>query len=155
MVEGLGVGLIHMMKKIETIKTEAGPVQVADDVAPRFEALIKDFVAHGYIPHRMGGYATHGHVSHSLHYSGHAVDFDQCGWGCTVGFMKSHIAAALIAEHGFRNGCSFGDCGHVDTGFGYRSRKAVTVAYSNRKSHTEGLWSYQHNIDNQYRAEIQ
>ncbi len=97
-----------------TVSTAAGPITVASHLAGRFQALIADFVAAGYKPHSIGCAAHGGHVPNSRHYQGAACDFDQRGWGKTTGFM--HQAHAIIARHGFRDGCSFGDCGHVDDG---------------------------------------
>jgi hypothetical protein len=97
-----------------TVPTAAGPITVASHLATRFQALIADFVAAGYKPRRIGCLAHGGHVPNSRHYSGAACDFDQRGWGLTTSFM--YRARAIIAKHGFRDGCSFNDCGHVDDG---------------------------------------
>lgn len=97
-----------------TVQTAAGRITVASHLAPRFQALIADFVAHGYKPRHIGCYAHGGHVPNSRHYAGAACDFDQRGWGLTHPFM--YRARAIIARHGFRDGCSFNDCGHVDDG---------------------------------------
>lgn len=99
---------------IVTVATAAGPITVASHLAARFQALIADFVAHGYKPRRIGCLAHGGHVPNSRHYAGAACDFDQRGWGLTHPFM--YHARAIIARHGFRDGCSFNDCGHVDDG---------------------------------------
>jgi hypothetical protein len=99
---------------IVTVATVAGPITVASHLASRFQALIADFVAAGYKPRHIGCYAHGGHVENSRHYSGAACDFDQRGWGLTASFM--YRARAIIARHGFRDGCSFNDCGHVDDG---------------------------------------
>ena len=96
------------------VQTAAGPIVVASHLAVRFQALIADFVAHGYKPRHVGCLAHGGHVPNSRHYAGAACDFDQRGWGLTHSFM--YRAHALIAKHGFRDGCSFNDCGHVDDG---------------------------------------
>ena len=97
-----------------TVSTAAGPITVASHLAARFQALIADFVAAGYKPRHIGCLAHGGHVPHSRHYAGAACDFDQRGWGLTAPFM--YHARAIIARHGFRDGCSFNDCGHVDDG---------------------------------------
>lgn len=114
--EGLGHGLVHMLGSIERVPTAAGPITVASGLAGRFQALVADFVAHGYTPREIGCFARGGHVRGSRHYAGAACDFDQTGWGRTARFMYTQEAAALIREHGFRNGCEFRDCGHVDDG---------------------------------------
>jgi hypothetical protein len=95
------------------VQTDAGPIVVARHVAARFRALIHDLVAAGYRPRHIGCFAPGGHVPQSYHYIGEACDFDQRGWGLTHPFM--YRAGAIIRAHGFRDGCSFNDCGHVDT----------------------------------------
>lgn len=140
--QGLGHGLIHMLQTakqpeypntfpvfapnfpaqpspvsygIVTVQTVVGiPITVASSLASRFQSLISDFAAHGYHPHHIGCFARGGHVSGSRHYAGAACDFDQTGWGRTVSFM--YHARAIIEAHGFRDGCDFSDCGHVDDG---------------------------------------
>ena len=99
---------------IVTVKTAAGPITVAAHLADRFNALIDDFIAHGYKPRSIGCHAHGGHVPNSRHYAGAACDFDQSGLGRTTSFM--YHARAIIKKHGFRDGCAFGDCGHVDDG---------------------------------------
>ena len=101
-----------------TVPTAAGSITVASHLANRFQALIADFVAAGYKPRRIGCLAHGGHVPNSRHYAGAACDFDQRGWGLTTSFM--YRARAIIAKHGFRDGCSFNDCGHVDDGLSVR-----------------------------------
>jgi len=105
-------GLVH-------VQTAAGPITVASDVAGKFKGLIAALVAKGF----KGGvhcYASGGHVTHSLHYSGHACDFAQGGRNKTVSVM--YHAGDLIRSAGLRDGCSFHDCGHVDTGLAVASR---------------------------------
>lgn len=101
-----------------TVQTAAGiPITVAQALAPRFQAMISDFVAAGYRPHAIGCFARGGHVVHSRHYAGAACDFDQTGWGKTAKFMYSERAHEIIVAHGFRDGREFRDQGHVDDGF--------------------------------------
>jgi hypothetical protein len=106
---------------IITVQTLAGPITVATHLAERFRAMIADFVAAGYKPRRVGCHAHGGHVPNSRHYHGAACDFDQTGWGRTTNFM--YHARAIIKKHGFRDGCSFNDCGHVDDGLPTRSHR--------------------------------
>ena len=118
---GIAISGVNMV----TVPTAAGPITVARPLAARFQALIADFVAAGYRPRRIGCLAHGGHVAHSRHYAGAACDFDQRGWGLTASFM--YHAHALIAKHGFRDGCSFNDCGHVDDGLVVRyARRGAT-----------------------------
>jgi hypothetical protein len=99
---------------IVTVATAAGRITVASHLAERFKALIADFVSAGYKPRHIGCFANGGHVPNSRHYHGAACDFDQTGWGRTVRFM--YHAREIIRKHGFRDGCTFSDCGHVDDG---------------------------------------
>lgn len=103
---GSGGGLI-------TVSTAAGPVTVAPSFAQKIVPFIADVVARGFRG-RVNCYANKGHVSGSLHYRGQACDFAQRGWGKTVAPMY-HVAD-LAAKHGLRDGCSFRDCGHIDSG---------------------------------------
>ena len=87
-------GLVH-------VQTAAGPITVASDVAGKFKGLIATLVAKGF----KGGvhcYASGGHVTHSLHYSGHACDFAQGGRNKTVSVM--YHAGDLIRSAGLRDG---------------------------------------------------
>ncbi len=117
---------------IVTVQTAAGRITVASHLAERFKALIADFVAAGYKPRSVGCYASGGHVPNSRHYHGAACDFDQTGWGRTANFM--YHAHAIIVKHGFRDGCSFNDCGHVDDG--------LTTRYGGRHAHYAERGSY-------------
>ena len=120
-----------------TVRTAAGPITIASDVAHKFTALIDDLVAHGFHG-RVHCFAAHGHVKHSLHHTGRACDFAQTGWNRTVRPMYS--STALIQAHGLRDGCTFRhprkDCGHVDAGLSRTPRTAFA-------SHTvTKLWAY-------------
>lgn len=106
-IKNLGGGMVRAT-------TAAGPIVVAGHLAERFQALIADFVAHGYKPRHIGCLAHGGHVPNSRHYAGAACDFDQTGWGETTRFM--YHAHEIIRKHGLRDGCDFNDCGHVDDG---------------------------------------
>ena len=109
------------------------PITVNSRVAEKFKGFIADIVAAGYKPSHIGCYASGGHVPNSRHYAGAACDFDQRGWGKTVGFMY-HVAA-IAAAHGLRDGCSFrhSDCGHIDDGKSLRR-----YAYHKRYHHYWG-----------------
>jgi len=115
-----------------TVRTAAGPITVASDVAHRFVSLIDDLVARGFHG-RVHCYSTsHSHVKHSQHFSGRACDFAQRGWNKTVHPMYS--STALIQAHSLRDGCTFHsrkDCGHVDAGLS-RSPVAKLWAYGHK-----------------------
>jgi hypothetical protein len=98
-----------------TVETAAGiPITVSPRVAPKMQAFIQALVARGYHPRHITCFASHGHVRGSLHYRGEACDFDQGGWGRTASTMY-HVAS-LVAQFGLRDGCTFRDCGHIDSG---------------------------------------
>lgn len=97
-------------------------ITVAANLASKFVNMIAEFVAAGYKPHAIGCYARDGHIPNSRHYVGAACDFDQTGRDKTVSFM--YHAREIIARNGLRDGCSFGDCGHVDDGQ-YSKRRYV------------------------------
>lgn len=103
------------------IATSGYKLTVATHLVPRWNALITDFVAAGYRPRHVSCFSTGGHVPNSRHYYGAACDFDQRGWGLTVPFM--YHAHKIIVKHGFRDGCDFNDCGHVDDGVSLHNRR--------------------------------
>ena len=115
---------------LETVDTAAGiRILVAPSFAPKIEGFIRDVVARGYHPRQIHCYASGGHVHNSLHYSGHACDFDQRGWGLTARPMY-HVAD-LVAKWGLRDGAEFRDWGHIDDG--PHLRRGSRAAY--RESH--------------------
>jgi hypothetical protein len=98
---------------VMTVDTAAGiPITVASSAASQFEGFISDLVASGYKPRQIHCLAHGGHVRNSNHYWGGACDIDQGARGRTAGRMY-HVAE-LANKWGLRDGCSFGDCGHVD-----------------------------------------
>lgn len=99
--------------QLATVPTAAGPITIAGHLAGRMQALISDLVARGF-KGPVHCHARSGHVRRSRHYAGAACDFAQRGWGRTVGVM--YRSDDLIRKHGFRSGCDFRDCGHVDDG---------------------------------------
>lgn len=107
-------------RDLVTISTAGGPVTVAPSAAEKFRGFIGDVVARGFRG-RINCFARGGHVRGSLHYSGQACDFAQHGWGKTVHPM--YRVADLAAKWGLRDGCTFRDCGHIDTG------RALTAAH--------------------------
>lgn len=96
-----------------TVSTAAGSITVSPSFAPKIVPFVNAVVARGFRG-RVHCYASGGHVRGSLHYSGQACDFAQSGWGRTVRPM--YRVADLTNQYGLRNGCSFGDCGHIDNG---------------------------------------
>lgn len=122
-----------------TIGTAANPITVASDTADRFKSLIADLVANGF-KGEVDCYASSGHVHHSLHYTGHACDFAQTGKGrVEPGAGIMYHASDIIAKYGLRDGCSFGDCGHVDTGEAYDRSRLRTVHRSRDRDVRRGI----------------
>ena len=104
-----------------TVPTAMGvPVTIARNFAAKILPFIHALKKRGIHIRRIGCYATSGHVRHSLHYLGEACDFDQRGYGLTVAAM--YRLGDLAQKYGLRNGCSFGDCGHIDSGRGRLAR---------------------------------
>lgn len=97
------------------VATAAG---ITITVAPAFANKILPFIAalaaRGYKPRKIHCYASSNHVPNSLHYTGHACDFDQTGWGKTARPMY-HVGA-LVLQYGLRDGAEFRDWGHIDDG---------------------------------------
>ena len=96
-----------------TVQSAAGPITIAASFQHKIIPFIADVVARGF----RGGvhcFARGGHVRGSLHYSGNACDFAQTGWGRTRAPMY-HVSD-LTSKYGLRDGCTFRDCGHIDSG---------------------------------------
>jgi hypothetical protein len=109
-------------QSLVTVQTKAGPITVASQLASRFVGFIN---ALPYTPRHVSCFARSGHVRNSRHYAGAACDIDQTGWGRTSKAMY-HIGD-LAARFGLRNGCSFGDCGHVDDGQAISERRYASL----------------------------
>lgn len=102
-----------------TIPTAAGisVTVAADGFAERIAGFIGDLVGRGIRPsqiHCLNFARTH--VRHSLHYSGHACDFN--GSANRFAPMNGHRVSDLARKWGLRDGCDFHDCGHIDAGLG-------------------------------------
>jgi hypothetical protein len=83
--------------------------------ASRFKGFIHDLEANGRPIRVIGCYAKWGHIRHSYHHMGNACDIEQYGFGRTTYHAMYHIRG-LAHKWGLRDGCEFGDCGHIDTG---------------------------------------
>jgi hypothetical protein len=129
-----------------TVSTAAGPITVAADAADKFVSLTNDLVAHGF--HGSVTCAATGHMPNSLHHTGHACDFAQTARNRTVAVMY-HVSD-IIAAHGLRDGCSFGDCGHVDTG---TPIGASRLASASSRSQTEAANRYPSESVDRYQSQ--
>jgi hypothetical protein len=96
-----------------TVQTAAGRITIAAGFQHKIVPFIAAVVARGF-KGQVHCFARGGHVRGSLHYSGNACDFAQTGWGRTRAPMY-HVAD-LAREYGLRDGCTFRDCGHIDSG---------------------------------------
>jgi hypothetical protein len=106
----------HAGISLVTVHTAAGPITVNAAHASQFTGVIADLVAAGFRGH-VNCFARGGHVRHSLHYTGEACDFAQLGRNVVApGARIMYHAHAILARWGLRDGCSFHDCGHADTG---------------------------------------
>lgn len=111
----------------ERVGTAAGVICISGRVADKMKGFIADVVARGF-KGQVHCYSTSSsHVSHSLHFVGEACDFAQRGWGKTVRPMYS--VSDLTSKWGLRNGCTFRDCGHVDSG------RLRTARHGHRRVH--------------------
>jgi hypothetical protein len=100
-------------------ETAAGTIIIACRLADRMTGFIGDVVARGF-KGRVKCFSTSAsHVPHSLHFIAEACDFAQRGWGKTVAPM--YRVADLARKWGLRDGCTFRDCGHIDSGRGVAS----------------------------------
>ncbi len=105
----------HTVGGVVTIETAANPITVASGIAGPMRDLIADLVAHGF----RGSITCQasGHMPGSLHHTGEACDFAQLSRNVVApGAGIMYHARDIIAAHGLRDGCSFHDCGHVDSG---------------------------------------
>lgn len=97
-----------------TIETAGGSIEIARRAAEPMRGFIADVVARGF-KGRIKCYSlSTAHVPRSRHKIGEACDFAQRGWNKTVRVM--YRVGDLAKKHGLRDGCSFNDCGHIDTG---------------------------------------
>jgi hypothetical protein len=106
----------HSGFSLVTVHSAAGPITVNAAHASQFIGAIADLVAAGFRG-PVHCYARGGHVRHSLHYTGEACDFAQLGRNRVAsGARVMYHAHAILAHWGLRDGCTFHDCGHADTG---------------------------------------
>jgi hypothetical protein len=113
----------HVGFSLVTVSSAAGPITVNAAHASQFIGAIADLIAAGFRG-PVHCYARGGHVRHSLHYTGEACDFAQLGRNRVAsGARIMYHAHSILAHWGLRDGCTFHDCGHADTG---RTFAAVT-----------------------------
>jgi len=98
------------------VDTAAGPIVIACRLADKMKGFIADVVARGFKGRVKCFSLSKSHVARSLHFIAEACDFAQRGWGKTVAPM--YRVADLARKWGLRDGCTFRDCGHIDSGRG-------------------------------------
>lgn len=103
-------------------QTAVGPVAVSGRNADRLVGAINALWAAGFRGPVNCAAPVGTHVRHSLHYTGDACDMAQTGWGRSTSRLMYH-AGAILARFGLRDGCSFRDCGHIDTGMAFARAK--------------------------------
>lgn len=125
--------------ELVTIPTAAGiNITVAHDFAAPMQGFIADLVASGVRPSQIHCYnLARTHVPGSLHFTGRACDFN--GSANRFRPMNRHRVSAMAARHGLRDGCDFGDCGHIDAGLAYAHRGARRYAARRHHSHFRHL----------------
>lgn len=96
------------------VPTAAGEIVIACWMKDKMAGFISDVVARGFKGRVHCFSLSHSHVAGSLHFIAEACDFAQRGWGKTVAVMY-HVAD-LASKWGLRDGCTFRDCGHIDSG---------------------------------------
>lgn len=120
---------VAVRRGLVTVDSAAGPITVAASFEHKIVPFIADVWARGFRG-RVKCYARGGHVRGSLHYSGNACDFAQTGWGRTRAPMY-HVSD-LTNKYGLRNGCSFRDCGHIDSGMRLGARNYAARPHHRR-----------------------
>jgi hypothetical protein len=85
----------------------------------RFTGFINQLESEGRPIRFLGCFSRWGHVHHSLHHTGNACDIEQTGWGRTS-YARMYRIRWMAHRWGLRDGCEFGDCGHIDTGNRWR-----------------------------------
>jgi hypothetical protein len=127
----------HVGFSLVTVHSAAGSITVNAAHASQFVGAIADLVAAGFRG-PVHCYARSGHVRHSLHYTGEACDFAQLGRNRVAsGAGIMYHAHAILARWGLRDGCTFHDCGHADTGRTYAALTRRHYADVRRRRYAE------------------
>jgi hypothetical protein len=127
----------HVGFSLVTVNSAAGSITVNAAHASQFVGAIADLVAAGFRG-PVHCYARGGHVRHSLHYTGEACDFAQTGRNRVAsGAGVMYHAHAILARWGLRDGCTFHDCGHADTGRTFAALERRRYAETPRRRYAE------------------
>jgi hypothetical protein len=90
----------------------------------------------------VGCYSRRGHVPGSNHYIGAACDI-QTGWNRTIPELKHGVANKLIKQAGLYDGCSFGDCGHIESVRGTHNKAPNLYAATEKFKAMQSTANYQ------------
>jgi hypothetical protein len=127
----------HSGFSLVTVHSAAGAITVNAAHVSQFVGAIADLVAAGFHG-PVHCYARGGHVRHSLHYTGEACDFAQLGRNrVAAGAGIMYHAHAILAHWGLRDGCTFHDCGHADTGRIFAALTRRQYADTRRRRYAE------------------
>lgn len=106
------------------VKAASGAVAyVAKSATAAFQCVVTALEAAGYPIKEMGGFASRGHIRHSLHYSGLALDINQIERNVTRPRMPAN-EIEIARGCGLTSGASWGyaDSGHFEIPQHYASR---------------------------------
>jgi hypothetical protein len=127
----------HVGFSLVTVKSAAGSITVNAAHVSQFLGAISDLVAAGFRG-PVHCYASGGHVRHSLHYTGEACDFAQLARNRVAsGAGIMYHAHAILARWNLRDGCTFHDCGHADTGRNFAALGRRRYAEAPRRHRAE------------------
>jgi hypothetical protein len=118
---------------------------VAARAAVAFQCVINKLEGEGYPVKFMGGWASHGHIRHSLHYAGLALDINQIERNVTKPPMpKNEIEIARGC--GLTSGASWGyaDSGHFELSGATRVASYRHRHYAHRYRGNQRLALYRH-----------
>lgn len=90
----------------------------------------------------VGCFSRGGHVRGSNHYIGAACDI-QTGWNKTIPVLYTAEGGKWIRQAGLFNGCSFGDCGHIEAVRGTHNRAPNLYASVQQYKIEEATLNYQ------------
>jgi hypothetical protein len=146
------VSYVHGGFSLVTVTSAAGPITVNAAHASQFIGAIADLVAAGFRG-PVHCYARGGHVRHSLHYTGEACDFAQLRRNVVApGARIMYHAHTILARWGLRDGCTFHDCGHADTGRIFAAVTRERYAEARRRRYAQK--SERHRAENPENAEL-
>ena len=115
-------------------------ITIHASAATKVQGLIGSLVAQGHRPKFITCFAR-GHKPGSNHGIGMACDIDQTAWNRTSGYM--YRAGAAIRSAGLYDGCSFGDCGHIEAVRGLHNKAPNLYASMEKFKTAQATMAYQ------------